>query len=138
MVLHAPGITFGVGGSASALARLGRGRASRQSGRVEAPIVTSGMTSATDELAFSRASSPADTVAAKELISWNCLTCVAWTWLSSVISGFWLAAIVAARTAAAALPTCCCANWLFMITMTRWFTFLDSCAASDEVSGAVS
>src|SRR5262249_23732480 len=46
-------------------------------------------------------------------------------------------AIVAAREAAAALPTCAAASWLFMITITCRFTFLDSWAASAGVIGAV-
>ena len=44
---------------------------------------------------------------------------------------------VAARAVAAALPTCAAASWLFMITITWRFTFLDSWAASAGVIGAV-
>ena len=93
------------------------------------------MTSATAGLAFSRASSPAETVAASELISRYGLTWVACTWRSSLIIGAWLAAIIFERATAAWLPTCAAASWLFMITITCLFTFCDSCAASAVVIG---
>ena len=59
------------------------------------------------------------------------------TSLSSLISGFWLVAIMPARVFAAVLPTRAAGSWLFMITMTCRFTFCDSWAASAGVIGAV-
>ena len=71
------------------------------------------MTWATAGLAFSRATSPAETVAASELIVWNCLT---WRGVHLAELGHHRLLVgpdgLAARLAAAELPTCCCASWL--------------------------
>src|SRR5512146_1493516 len=76
LTVHAPGITFGVAVVALALAGLARGAAA--TGALLSPklawIVASGMTWAIAGLAFSRATSPAETVAATALIVWYCLT----------------------------------------------------------------
>ena len=61
---------------------------------------------------------------------------MACTWLSSLISGAWLAAIRDARVAAAWLPTGAWAGWSFMITITCRFTFCDSAETSAGVSGS--
>src|SRR5215469_4675193 len=81
-------------------------------------MFTSGMTAATELLACSRVSSPLDTVAANELISVYCLMWVACTARSSVSSDDCDRLTVDALAAAALLPTCACAGWLFMMTMT--------------------
>ena len=145
-MLQAPGITFGVGVAAEALADLavadsavaGPAAAAVESGPSRLTLIVAlGMTWATAGFALSRVSSPAETVAANELTVLNCRTWVAWTWPSSVISGFWSARVACPRCDSAALPTAFCASWLFRITMTLLFTFLDSCAASAEVIGVV-
>src|SRR5215475_8154873 len=69
-------------------------------------MFTSGVTAATELLACSRDSSPADTVAANELISVYCLMCVACTWRSSASSDDCDRLTVDALAAAALLPTC--------------------------------
>ena len=72
---HAPGITLGVSEvlasvlSADAVVVLATVPSEAAVSGAAPWMVTSGMTSATAELAFSRDSSPADTVAANELIS---------------------------------------------------------------------
>src|ERR1700722_4876613 len=99
-------------------------------------MTTSGMTSRTREFDFSRATSPFDTVAAKESTRLYGLMCVACTWRSSVISGRCALATMLARARAAGLPMRAAANCVFKITITCWLTFLDSCAASALVKGA--
>ncbi len=61
---------------------------------------------------------------------------VACTWRSSRITGAW--ALLRPRQSARSprwLPTWAAAGWLFMITITCWVTFFDSCAASAGVIG---
>jgi hypothetical protein len=53
--------------------------------------------------------------------------------VSSLIIGAWAELIAVARVLAARLPTGAWPGWLFMITMTGWFTFCDSWAASAGV-----
>ena len=98
-------------------------------------MVASGMTSATEEFADSRSSSPADTVAAKALTRVYGLTWVACTCASSVMNGRCALWITPARVLAAELPTGSCASWPFMMTMTCSLTFTDSAAANVGVIG---
>jgi hypothetical protein len=55
--------------------------------------------------------------------------------VSSVIIGVWAELITAALVLAARLPTGAWPGWLFMTTITDWFTFCDSWAASAGVIG---
>src|SRR5271165_5675304 len=93
LVEQAPGITLGVTAAAPVVPDLagveglacGDALPDVASGAPKpAWMVSSGRTSATAELAFSRDSSPAETVAAIALIVWYCLTWVACTWFSSL------------------------------------------------------
>ena len=93
--------------------------------RAEAGIetVASGITWATAAFAASRCSSAADTVAATELTSVNCLMPVAWTSLSSASRAAWLPATAADLALAAAVPGAAWPNWFFRTTMTGRSTF---------------
>ena len=98
-------------------------------------MVTSGITSATAGSAFSRASSPADTVAARESVTVYGLTWVACTLVSSESTDAWCERISEARLVACAVPTWAEASWLLRITMTCWLTLRESWLASASVIG---
>ena len=92
-------------------------------------MTASGMILATAGFAFSRASSPADTVAATALTSRYPITCAAWTCDSSRTRPLWLAAIAADRAASCGRALERMVGSFFRKTITCWVAFADNVAA---------
>src|SRR5262249_52288646 len=97
----------------------------------------SGMTCCTAGAVFSRASSPADTLAARELTRGEDRMGGACTRRSPPLSGLWEGAIPPARGRGGRGPARTCRGWFLNSTITCWLTCCDNWAARAADSGCM-